>query len=112
MPRDGERFWPSAERIATLRARGDAGLAEIKAAGYDVVGDLESLRTPLVLPHRRHPSSVTDGELVEAAAGTIADMLVDVRRQRRRLNAPPHAEPRVGQRLRSGVRRVLPRRGD
>ena len=113
VPRDGERFWPSAERVATLRARGDAGLAEIRAAGYDVVGDLESLRTPLVLPQRRHPSSVTEGELVEAAAGTIADMLVDVRRQRRRLKAPPHVEPPGPlRRLRNAVRRALPRRGD
>ena len=111
VPRDGERFWPSAERIATLRARGDAGLAEVKAAGYDVIGDLESLRTPLVLAHRRHPSSVTDGELVEAAAGTIADMLVDVRRQRRRLNAPPHAQPPgPWRRLRDAAGRALTRR--
>ena len=95
--------------MATLRARGDAGLAEILAAGYDVVGDLESLRTPPVLPQRRHPSSVTDGELVEAAAGTIADMLVDVRRQRRRLNA---RRPGPVERLRSGVRRVLRRAPD
>ena len=108
VPRDGERFWPSAERVAALRARGDAGLAAIEAAGYDVVGDLDALRTPLVLPQRRHPSSVTDRELVDAAAGTIADMLVDVRRQRRRLNA----RPRTGwQRLRGAVRQVLPRRG-
>jgi hypothetical protein len=112
VPRDGERFWPSPERVAALRARGDAGLAEIRAAGYDVIGDLESLRTPLVLPHRRHPSSVTENELVEAAAATIADMLVDVRRQRRRLNAPPHAQrPSLWQRLLGAVRRALPRRG-
>ncbi|MET1060339.1 MAG: hypothetical protein ABWX84_12105 [Nocardioides sp.] len=113
VPRGGERFWPSAERVATLRARGDAGLTAIRDAGYDVVGDLESLRTPLVLPHRRHPGSVTESELVEAAAGTIADMLVDVRRQRRRLKAPPHMEhPSPWRRLRNAVRRALPRRGD
>ena len=108
VPRNGERFWPSAERVAALRARGDAGLREIKTAGYDVVGDLDALRTPLVLPHRRHPNSVTEGELVDAAAGTIADMLADVRSQRRRL----HAGSRTPwQRLRGGVRRLLPTRG-
>ena len=74
-----------------------------------MVGDLDALRTPLVLPHRRHPNSVTESELVDAATGTIAEMLVDVRRQRRRLHAGRVADP--WQRLRDGVRRVLPRRG-
>jgi hypothetical protein len=108
VPRPGERFWPSAERVATLRARGDAGLAEIEAAGYDVVGDLAVLRTPLALPPRRHPSSVTETELVDAAAATIADMMLDVRRLRRRLNARSRGPLR---RLGGVVRRVVPRRG-
>lgn len=91
VPRGGERFWPSPERVAELRARGNAGLAEIERRGYHVVGDLASLVTPEHLPERRHPDSVTDAELVEAAAATVAAMLADVRRlrQRARRRRPP-----------------------
>jgi hypothetical protein len=105
VPRNGERFWPSPARVAELRERGEKGLAEIEAAGYDVVGSLDVLRTPAELEPRRHPDSVTDAELVDAAAGTIASMMVDVRRQRRRLRA--HQGPVA--RARAALRRRLKR---
>lgn len=102
VPRGGNRFWPSPARVAELRERGNRGLDEIAARGYDVVGSLESLRTPDELPVRRHPDSVTDAELVEVAAATIAEMLHDVRRARRR-SAPP--SPSLLARLRRRLRR-------
>ncbi len=80
VPRNGEKFWPSPERVQELRARGDRAVDEMAAAGYDVIGDLDDLRTPAELPDRRHPDSVTDAELAEAGAATIASMLTDVRR--------------------------------
>jgi hypothetical protein len=79
VPRKGEKFWPSPARVAELRARGDRAVDEIAARGYDVIGDLADLRTPADVPERRHPSSVTDAELVDAASATIAAMLADVR---------------------------------
>lgn len=88
VPRGGNRFWPSPSRVEVLRERGNRGLDEIAGRGYDVVGSLDSLRTPDELPPRRHPDSVSDGELVDIAAATIADMLHDVRQARRRA-APP-----------------------
>ncbi len=80
VPRGGEKFWPSPARVEELRARGDRAVDEIAARGYDVIGDLEDLRTPADVPPRRHPDSVTDAELVAAASATIAAMLTDVRR--------------------------------
>ena len=88
VPRKGEKFWPSPGRVEELRARGNRAVDEIVAGVYDVIGDVEDLRTPSDVPPRRHPDSVTDAELVEAASATIAAMLTDVRRltnERRRL---------------------------
>ena len=80
VPRKGEKFWPSPDRVAELRARGERIADRVAAAGYDVIGDLDDLRTRSDLPERRHPDSVTDTELLAAATQTIAEMMTDVRR--------------------------------
>jgi hypothetical protein len=87
VPRGGERFWPSEERVAELVARGHRIADEVAAAGYHVVGAVEDLRPPAVVPSRRHPSSVTEGELATAGASVIADMMTDVRRLTREKRA-------------------------
>ncbi|MGI8644956.1 MAG: hypothetical protein ACR2JD_01335 [Nocardioides sp.] len=90
VPRKGEKFWPSPDRVQQLRERGDHAVAFLEEQGYDVVGDLADLRTPAELPERRHPDSVTDTELLDAASATTATMLADVRRltnQKRRADA-------------------------
>jgi hypothetical protein len=87
VPRGGERFWPSPERVSELCARGNRIADEVAAAGYHVVGDADDLRPPAVLPQRRHPDSVTGGELASAAAGVIAAMMTDVRRLTRQNRA-------------------------
>jgi hypothetical protein len=79
VPRGGEKFWPSAERVEVLRSRGNRAVDFVCAQGYDVIGDVEDLRTPPVLPGRRHPDDVSDAELLEAASATIAAMMTDVR---------------------------------
>lgn len=110
VPRGGERFWPSPARVDELRDRGEAGVDSIAERGYHVVGDLDSLRTPASLPERRHPDDVSQDELLDAAAATIASMLGDVRSLKRRLGADH--EPRGGtRRLLARVRhRLRPRR--
>lgn len=80
VPRRGEKFWPSPERVAQLRERGDRVVQFVTAQGYDVIGDVDDLRTPVELPERRHPDDVTDGEMLAAATATIAAMMTDVRR--------------------------------
>jgi hypothetical protein len=93
VPRGGERFWPSPGRVAELCARGSRIADEVAAGGYDVIGDVEDLRPPVEVPPRRHPDTVTDTELVEAATGVIAAMMTDVRTLSReaRTATPPQA---------------------
>jgi hypothetical protein len=103
VPRGGERFWPSPERVAELRARGERGLAEVAGRGYHVVGSLDALRTPAELPARRSTGSVADDELLAAATATIAAMLTDLReRQRGRTQVRPGLLERARRRLRRG----------
>ena len=93
--RNGEKFWPARERVEELRERGLRTVEALRAGGYDVVCDLEDLKPHGSLPDRRHPDSVTDAELVDAATATIADMLCDVRRLTREAKAAQRALRRM-----------------
>lgn len=119
VPRGGERFSPSPERIAELRDRAAAGVEVIRTSGVRVIGDLDRLFVPNNLVARRHPASVTDAELLESAVVTIADLLNDVRRLReentalREAASSPLEQP--GSRSPSGatgsvLRRLVPRK--
>lgn len=81
---DGERPAASAEQIDECRRRAERAVALIESQGYDVVGDLDRLRVPDVPRPGRAPGSVSEGELVDAAAHLVADMLADVRELHRR----------------------------
>lgn len=88
VPRSGERFWPSPDRIEEARVRGRAAVSYIAEQGFDVVGELDSLLVPERLPERRTPESVRDSEVAEVAVELAARMLHDVRdlrHERRRL---------------------------
>ncbi len=80
VPRKGEKFWPSPDRVAALRERGERAADFVVAQGYDVIGDVDDLRTRADLPQRRHPESVSDTEMLSAATATIAAMMTDLRR--------------------------------
>lgn len=110
VPRKGEKFWPGPARVEQLRARGDRAVAYIREQGYDVIGDLDDLLTPADLPDRRHPSSVTDTEMLAAATSTIAAMMTDVRRltnQQRRTARRSGLRARI--RARARLRQVADR---
>src|SRR6478735_3001071 len=79
VPRKGERYWPSPDRVEEARERGKSAVAYIADQGFDVVGDLDSLLVPDALPERRTPESVTDSEVAEVAVELAARMLHDVR---------------------------------
>jgi hypothetical protein len=114
VPRRGEKFWPSPDRVDELCARGRRIAETVAASDYDVVGDVEDLRPPDPVPPRRHPDTVTDAELVTAATAVIADMMGDVRRvtrESRRLaeQAPARLRRRVLGPVKAVVREVRPR---
>lgn len=84
VPRGGERFWPEADQVEECRTRGDAAIAHLCSADYDVIGELDHLRVPAELEPRRSTLSVTDAEVAEVTVDLIASLLTDVRRLRRR----------------------------
>jgi hypothetical protein len=102
VPRGGEKFWPSPDRVEVLCARGRRIADEVAAAGYDVIGDVDDLRPPADVPPRRHPDSVTDAELLDAATEVVAEMLTDVRRLTR--------EARSADTPQAAWRRMVPER--
>lgn len=79
VPRDGERFWPGKDQVEDCRRRGDAAISLVRERGFDVVGDLDSLRVPAELPERRHPSSVTDAEVADVALDLAARLMSDLK---------------------------------
>lgn len=88
VPRKGERFWPSAERIEDCRERGRAAAAYVVEQGFDLIGSAEDLLVPEDLPERRHPDTVTDAEVADVAVELVARIMQDVRdarQERRRL---------------------------
>lgn len=111
VPRCGERFWPEPDQVADCRRRGEEAVAHLRAAPYDVVGDLEHLRVPEQLEERRLTGSVTDAEVAEVAVDLVATMLGDVRALRRKQSRPAGgaAGSRVVRRLSGGLRRLAGR---
>lgn len=86
IPRSDERFRPGDDMLQSLTARAARAVEVLGQGGYDVRGDRDSLAGISPSPGLRHPSDVTDGELLDAAAQTIANMLVDVRSLTRERN--------------------------
>lgn len=91
VPRRGEPFWPAADQVEDARARGARAVAKIRAATYDVIGDVDLLLVPDELPQRRHPDSVTDAEVADVALDLVARLLGDL--QRRNERTPPVTDP-------------------
>ncbi|HET9421126.1 MAG TPA: hypothetical protein VFO49_08310 [Nocardioides sp.] len=85
--RGGERYWPDDDQVADARDRGARAVERIRAASYDVVGEVDELLVPDELPPRRHPSSVTDAEVAEVAVSLVARLMEDVRERSPRAGA-------------------------
>lgn len=105
VPRRGEPFWPSPERIEECRERGRRAVAHLERHGYDVRGDVARLLVPDQIEPRRTPDSVTDAEVSDVALDLVARMLQDVKDQR----TPPAGEEGLAARITSAATR-LPRR--
>ena len=105
VPRRGEPFWPAPDQVEDARQRGARAVAMIRAAAYDVIGDVDLLLVPDDLPPRRRPDSVTDAEVAEVAVDLVATLLGDL--QRRSERTSPSADPPTRlSRLRQAIRGV------
>lgn len=111
--RTSERFLPSPERVAALRATADASIDYVRAAGFTVHGDLERLRVPDEVPATRSEADVTDGELLELALDVIAATMTDVRdltlenkRLREILTEAPRPAPGLRERVAGRLARL------
>lgn len=108
VPRRGEPFWPAPDQVEDARRRGDRAVSKIRAAAYDVIGDVDLLLVPDDLPPRRHPDSVTDAEVAEVALDLVATLMGDVVERSERPSGGPRPEPPAGRltRLRKSIRGV------
>jgi hypothetical protein len=96
VPRRGERYWPPADQVADARRRATRAVELVRERGVDVVGDLETLVPAEVLPERRLPGSVTDGEVAAVATELVGVLLGDVRRLTQENRRLRRAERRGG----------------
>ncbi len=81
VPRRGEAFWPAPDQVEDARRRGLRAVEMVRAAAYDVVGDVDLLLVPDDLPPRRDPESVTDAEVADVALDLVATLLGDLQRR-------------------------------
>lgn len=97
-PRQGRRFGLSPTDAAMLREKSRLASDTLAASHFDIVGDPAELVPPEAPAELPHPDTVTDAELVNVAAETIAEMLqryrkqtLEADRQRRRADEAEHA---------------------
>ena len=108
----GDRFTLLPEQAEVLAERGRAAIDAVRSAGYDVVGDLEELMPAPPNTALRHPSDVSEGELLDAALIALERMLGDVRSlSLKKERKAARAAKRLGPRVRRRVRRALTGRG-
>jgi glycosyltransferase involved in cell wall biosynthesis len=87
VPRPGTRIGANAEQAAALYARSVTSTDSLKAAGYDVVGDLSDLLIADPPTGSRDPSTVTDTEMLEVAVPVLAELFGRVRQATLRAEA-------------------------
>lgn len=61
--------------LAMIRDRSQTAVQRVKAAGYDVVGDLDDLTSSAPDLEARHPDEVTERELLQLALPLLAELL-------------------------------------
>ena len=117
-PRRGERYGPGPDQEAFLRAKSVEIVEALRAARYDVIGDLDELLPPAGPIEGRHPDDVTPAELADVGAAALAQVLDDLRRvtgERDRLRGRARRAERelqsvqeglLGHRMRQTARRV------
>jgi chaperonin cofactor prefoldin len=72
---DARKFAPPPEEQPWVVERGTAMVAALRAASYDVVGDLDELVPPLTTPDGADPDDVDDSAVARVAVETMAAVL-------------------------------------
>lgn len=90
VPRGGSRIALRDEELSMLRERAAQSRSALDELGVDVVGDLDELE-PAPATEGRHPSEVTDGEMLEIAGDLMASLLERVRQESERAEAAERA---------------------
>ena len=103
-----ERFRPGEAKLADLRERGERARQLLRDEGYDVVGDPDLLE-PRDVSDLRHPSEVTEAELLESATRAIAVLLGDVRALTRQQGGTKREGPGHRVSLRDALRKLQSR---
>ncbi len=80
VPQRGERFGLRPEQVTRLRERAEQTVADLRAGGYPVAGDLDDLVPQEDQPSRPHPDDITESQMLDVAAVAIDQMIRDVRR--------------------------------
>lgn len=87
VPRGGHPIAVSQAVADRLRARAAQSVAVLTEQGFDVVGSLDDLLADDVPDGARDAASVTDGELLDLVTPVIAELLAEIRRRTRELEA-------------------------
>lgn len=120
LPQRGEPFRVGTAKHQELVERGERAVAMLSGGDYDLVGELAALE-PGAPSAARHPSEVTDAEMLESASSVIAHMLGDVRSLteergslQRRVREPKASRPGGGalDALRRATRRLTSKRNE
>ena len=93
--RSGDRLWLDADQATWAEQRSRGILEQIKAGGYDVIGDLAELVTDGAgaSPRASTPDEASTGDLLGAAVPAIAGYVVDLA-ERQVVERPPDPPPR------------------
>src|SRR5680860_1232582 len=104
--RDGEPLTLSTERFSELAQASHGAATAIRAAGYDVVGDVNDLIPAPVRPGRA-PEEVPDSELLDAALDAIGGLLssMETKAQQRKKRVTQNKPPSLVRRALARARR-------
>jgi hypothetical protein len=78
LPIRREKFRAGDVKQRELKERGDRAVAQLRAGAYDVLGDVSWLESE-PQPGLRHPSEVSEAEMLESATIAMANMLRSIR---------------------------------
>ena len=102
LPLSRERFTAAGTLVDALEEKGRAAVDALTSEAYDVVGDL-ALLEPRRPEGVRHPSEVSEAEMLDAATTAIARLMTEVRSVTRERNALREVESKGAEEPRSRV---------